>query len=94
VTVCPDTPDEIRTGRRKHGLEAEMLSDPDLALAREFNLINPRNMTPKGLGKPLPIPTTFLVDATGVVRWVDQTDDYMLRSQPEHVLAAIQSNLG
>ena len=41
----------------------------------------------------MPIPTTFLVDATGKVRWIDQTDDYMLRSEPERVLAAIEASI-
>jgi peroxiredoxin len=93
VTVSSDTPDEIKQGRRKHGLGATMLADPELSVADEFNLINPENMTPRGLRKPMPIPTTFLVDAKGMVRWIDQSDDYMLRSAPERVLAAIRENL-
>jgi peroxiredoxin len=93
VTVCSDTPNEIKVGRRKHGLHATMLADPELKITGEFNLINPENMTPKGLRAPMPIPTTFLVDAGGVVRWIDQSDDYMVRSAPELVLAAIRAHL-
>jgi len=91
--VSSDTVEEIQAGRGKHGLQATMLADPDLKLAHEFNLINPENMTPKGLRAPMPIPTTFLVNAQGIVRWIDQTDDYMIRSSPERVLAAIRANL-
>jgi peroxiredoxin len=93
VTISADTCDEIRVGRRKHGLSATMLADPDLELTRQFNLVNPENMTPKGLRAPMPIPTTFLVDAEGVVRWIDQADDYMVRSAPERVLTAIRAHL-
>ena len=58
----------------------------------QFNLRNPKNLSPRGIGG-LPIPTTFLVDANGIIRWIDQTDDYMLRSQPERVLLAIKQGL-
>ena len=58
-----------------------------------FNLRNPFNVSPRGVGG-LPIPMTFLVDAQGTVRWIDQTDDYMLRSEPERVLTAIEEHLG
>ncbi len=58
----------------------------------QFNLRNPFNVSPRGFGG-LPIPTTFLVDGNGMVQWIDQTDDYMLRSQPARVLTAIEENL-
>jgi len=41
----------------------------------------------------LPIPVTFLVDAEGIVRWIDQAEDYQIRSHPERVLGAIRENL-
>jgi len=69
-----------------------MLSDADLALTRHFNLINSRAISPSGIGD-LPIPTTFLVDAEGVVRWIDQSDDYQIRSEPGRVLGAIEASL-
>jgi peroxiredoxin len=92
VAVCTDTPDEIRKGRGKHGAQVVLLSDRDLAVTDRYNLRNPRNVTPRGL-RPMPIPTTFLVDARGFVRWIDQSDDYMLRSDPQRVLAALRESL-
>lgn len=92
VAISTDTPEQIREGREKHGLRGVQLSDPELVATDRFNLRNPFNVSPLGLGG-LPIPTTFLVDALGIVRWIDQTDDYMLRSQPDRVLAAIEANL-
>ena len=77
----------------KHGLASTQLADPDLVVTDKLNLRNPVNLSPRGIGG-LPIPTTFLVDAEGKVRWIDQTDDYMLRSEPERVLQAIRENLG
>jgi peroxiredoxin len=94
VTVCTDTAEQIRTGRGKHGLEAVMLPDPSLAITDRFGLRNPRNFAPKpGIIVPLPIPTTILVDADGVVRWIDQASDYMRRSDPARVLAEIHAIL-
>ena len=92
VAISTDTPEQIRKGRDQHGLDATLLSDPSLEVTDCFNLRNPFNVSPKGLGG-LPIPTTFLVDAEGMVRWVDQTDDYMLRSEPARVLEALNTSL-
>ena len=95
VTVCADTAEQIRAGRGKHGLRATMLPDPTLALTDLYNLRSPRNFAPKpGVIIPLPIPTTILVDAGGIVRWIDRSTDYMRRSEPGRVLAAIRAALG
>jgi peroxiredoxin len=92
VTVCGDTAEKIRASRTKHGLRAVMIPDPDLAITDRYNLRNPKNFALKsGVIVPLPIPTTILVDAGGIVRWIDQSTDYMRRSAPERVLAAIRS---
>ncbi len=91
VTVCVDRAEEIRASRAKHGLRATMLPDPDLTLTDGYGLRNPKNFAPRpGLIIPLPIPTTILVDAAGIVRWIDQSTDYMRRSDPARVLAAIE----
>lgn len=90
VTVCAETADAIRSGRVKHGLDATMVPDPELTITDLFGLRNPRNFAPKpGLVIPLPIPTTILVDREGIVRWIDQSADYMRRSAPEVVRAAL-----
>jgi hypothetical protein len=61
-------------------------------------LRNPRNFAPGGDGglptlRGLPIPTTILVDAQGCVRWIDQSTDYQVRSDPERVRAALNAVL-
>ncbi len=95
VTVCADGAEQIRAGRGKHGLRAVMIPDPDLVLTDRFNLRNPKNFALKsGIIVPLPIPTTILVDSAGIVRWIDRSTDYMRRSDPAQVLAAIRATLG
>ena len=92
VTLSTDTTVEIRKGRANHGVQATMLSDADLVVTDLFNLRNQTNITPGGI-RPMPIPTTFLVDAGGIVRWIDQSTDYQVRSDPTRVLAAIEAHL-
>ena len=92
VTVSTDTPDTIRKQRGKHGCQATMTSDPDLEVTDRYGLRNPTNITPHGI-QGMPIPTTFLVDAQGVVRWIDQSENYQTRSEPGRVLAAIRESL-
>ena len=93
VALCIDTPEQIRAGRAKHGAKATLLSDPDLVVTDLYNLRNPVNFAPGKHGVPtfrgLPIPTTILVDAGGTVRWIDQSTDYQVRSDPERVRAAL-----
>lgn len=94
VTVCADTSEQIRKGRAKHGLRAVMLADPRLEVTDRYNLRNPKSFAPKpGVIVPLPIPTTILVDANGIVRWIDQAPDYQQRSHPDRVLGAIRDAL-
>jgi peroxiredoxin len=95
VALSSDSVEATAKGRRKHGLGAIMLADPDLAVTDRYNLRNARNFALKsGLIVPLAIPTTFLVDREGIVRWIDQADDYQQRSDPDRVLAAIRATLG
>ena len=78
----------------RHGAKAVMLADHDLAVTRLYGLENTApKLKPPGV-PGLPIPTTILADADGVVRWIDQADDYQIRSKPDRVLTAIQSSLG
>ena len=92
IAICTDTPEQLREGREKHGARVTLLSDPHLEITDRYNLRNPFNISPRGLSG-LPIPTTFLVDAEGIVRWIDQTDDYQRRSEPGRVLTAIEAAL-
>ena len=44
--------------------------------------------------KTMAIPTSLLIDEKGIVRWIDQTDDYRLRSHNERVLQAVKNSFG
>jgi peroxiredoxin len=94
VTLCTDTPEKIRAGHRKHGLQAVMLSDRSLEVTDLYGLRNQAvNSGPPGVpGQP--VPTTILADAHGIVRWIDQSENYQRRSAPEVVLGAIEQHIG
>ena len=93
--MCTDTPGAIRKGMAKHGLDAIMLSDREGTLIDRFGIRNQgfHSGIPGG-AKVLPIPTTALSDENGTVRWVDQSENYQRRSDPDYVLTAIQEALG
>ena len=92
VTVCTDTPAKIRAGHPKHGLKAAMLSDPDLEVIDRYGLRNQAIQTGPP-GKAQPVPTSILADAQGLIRWVDQSENYQRRSDPDTVLAALRAHL-
>ena len=70
-----------------------MLSDRNLEVTRLYDLENSTPLLkPPGVRR-LPIPTTILADAEGIVRWVDQAEDYRVRSQPDRVLPALRESL-
>jgi hypothetical protein len=70
-----------------------MLSDRKLEVTDLYGLRNQAiNSGPPGIpGQP--VPTTILADADGVVRWIDQSENYQRRSDPEYVLAAIEQHI-
>jgi peroxiredoxin len=94
VTVCTDSPAKIRAGHAKHELQAAMLSDRELEVTNLYGLRNQAvNTGPPGIpGQP--VPTTILTDAGGVIRWIDQSENYQRRSEPAYVLDAIQTHIG
>ncbi len=95
MTVSTDTPDQIKKGHKKHNLQAQMLSDRDLAVTDRFGLRNQGfHSGPPGEVKALPVPTSILADGDGKVLWMDQSDNYQRRSDPDYVLGALRAHLG
>ncbi len=95
LTVSTDHPEEIRNGRRVHGLQAIMLSDRTLAVTDAFGLRNQgaHSGNPRDEIEALPVPASLLVDAEGEVLWIDVSENYQRRSGPRVVLAALERHL-
>ena len=93
VTLSTDTPEEIAEGRHRHGLKATMLSDRDLLVTDRFGLRNLGvHSGMPGKAKALPVPTSLLVNSEGTVVWMDQSENYQRRSEPDYVRVAVRSN--
>ena len=95
LTVSTDSVKELQAGRPKHQLGATMLSDRALEVTDRFGLRNRGHHSgiPGGV-KALPVPTSVLADASGKVVWMDQSENYQRRSDPDYVLGALRAHLG
>ena len=92
ITVSTDWPEEIAADRHMHGLQARMLSDPELVVTDAFGLRNTAITSgpPGDDAEALPVPATLLLDSNGKVLWMDISEDYQRRSDPSVVLVAMQ----
>ena len=62
-----------------------MLSDPNAEVIRRYDLVHAG--AGEG-GKDIARPAEFLIDSSGTVRWVNLTENYMVRARPEQILDA------
>ena len=96
VAVSPDTIRASSRGKRRAKLSMQVLADPELKVIDFYGLRHekafgaPRNGS---VIRSLAIPTSVLVDAEGIVRWIDQADDYRVRSGAGRVLEALRRHL-
>jgi hypothetical protein len=87
----------LAKGHGKHNLGATMLSDRSLEVTDLFGLRNKgvHSGPPPPIAAPaLPVPTSLLTDASGTVVWMDQSENYQRRSDPDYVLSALRQHLG
>lgn len=71
-------------------LEYMLLSDPDHAVIDRYGLLNQSDPQ----ARPIPHPTTFVVDRSGVVRWKFIEINYRIRPTNADVLAALATVRG
>jgi len=97
VAISADTPEEAARFTKRERLRMPILTDPELAVIDLYG-VRRRATTAIGRGRkkwrPLAVPTTLLVDEDGVIRWIDQADDYRVRSDATRVLDAVRDALG
>ena len=103
--LSKDSVEDAARHRERDGLtKTTLLSDPDLEVIRAYGLEHlkalefstgrftlfgiPLALVPSY--KAMAIPTTLLIDENGVVRWIDQAEDYRLRSDGERVMGAVR----
>jgi peroxiredoxin len=70
---------------RKAGYTFTFLSDPTAEVIQHYDLLHPG----AGVnGQDIARPAEFLVDSSGVVRWVNLTEDFRVRAPSEEMLNA------
>jgi len=108
VALSKDTPAAALQQRKRDKLSFQLLSDPELEVLRDYGAEHHKAIEfSKGgftlFGIPLAlvpsfesmaIPTTFLIDERGVIQWIDQAEDYRIRSAEDRVLTQVRRVFG
>ena len=85
VALSADVPEISRNHRQKLGFTFTFLADPKTEVIRRYDLLH-RSAGPKGTD--IARPAEFLIDSSGIIRWVYLTDNIAVRARPEEVLKA------
>ena len=88
VAISVDTPEESAKLRRDSGYTFTFLSDPNTETIRRYDLVH------KGegvKGHDVARPAEFLVDRSGVVRWVNLTENLRVRARADQMIEAAKS---
>ncbi len=83
-----DTPELSRDLCKKAGYTYTFLSDPKAQVIRRYDLLHPG----AGVnGQDIARPAEFLLDSSGVVRWMNLTGDFRVRARPEQIIEAAKA---
>jgi peroxiredoxin len=89
VAVSNDELNDAKTTQDKFQ-HLVIASDPQMKMAQGFAVIH-EHMAPGG--KDTNVPTTFLIDTAGNVRWLFRSDSFIVRLPPKELLTAIDGAL-
>lgn len=88
VAISVDSPEESRDLCQKAGYTFTFLSDPKAEAIRRYDLVHAG--AGEG-GRDIARPAEFIVDSSGIVRWVNLTENYWVRARPEQILEAAKA---
>jgi len=105
IALSKDSVEATAAHKVRDNLSMQLLADPTLKVIRQYGVEHHKaievstgkiNLFGVHLAmvpsvKTMAIPTTLLIDEEGIVRWIDQTDDYRLRSHNERILQVVGS---
>lgn len=108
IALSKDTVDAAAHNKSRDGLHFTLLSDPELEVIKQYGLEHHKALEFSTGGftlfgiplalvpavKTMAIPTSLLIDENGEIRWIDQPDDYRLRSDEGRILQAIEGAFG
>ena len=106
IAVSPQKPDGSLTSAQSNELTFTVASDPGNEIAAAVGIMSepsPDSVAAQiklGLdlsevnadgGRTLPMPTVIVVDAAGIIRWIDVHPNYTSRSEVADILAAVDA---
>jgi peroxiredoxin len=106
TAVSPQVPERLVEIKRKHGLDFNVATDADAALARHFGILYEYDEPSKaaalskgsfigdttGTGTwELPQPTVVVIDRNGIVAFADVRPDWLVRTEAEPILEAVKA---
>lgn len=86
ISISVDTPEQSQKLREQRGYTFPILSDSERAIIRRYDLVHASGGPG---GSDIARPAEFLLDAEGVVRWMNLTESYRIRPKAEDILAVI-----
>ena len=105
VALTPDTGRHLMETKRKHGLTYEILSDMDGAVGLQFGVLFRAPETYRALlerfgvdleerhgnsGWFIPMPATFVVDQSGIIRYAFVNVDFTRRAEPDEIVGVLR----
>jgi peroxiredoxin len=87
LAISVDSAEESRKLCQAKGYSFPFLSDAKAEVIRKYGVLHPAGGEN---GKDIARPTEFLVDSSGMIRWVNLTEDLRVRARPQMVLDAIK----
>jgi peroxiredoxin len=105
VALSKDDVAAAAVHKKRDGLTVQLLADPTLEVIRQYGVehhkaVNFKTGSFTFFGIPLAlvpsfktmaIPTTMLVDEEGVIRWIDQSEDYRVRGDDARIREAVET---
>ncbi|MFD2255116.1 redoxin domain-containing protein [Luteolibacter algae] len=106
VALSPELPDTTAVSVEEHGLDFEVLTDRDHAVAEKFGLVFPLNEETRkryqekfnlsersGItaADRLPLPATYVISSDGIVTYAFADADYRRRAEPQRILDALDA---
>jgi peroxiredoxin len=103
VALSKDTAEQAEAQQKRDGLRfVRLLADPKLDVIRKYGLehhkaLEFKTWTVAGMPigvpagkKRMAIPTSILVNEHGIIRWIDQADDYRDRGNADRIKRALR----
>jgi peroxiredoxin len=106
VAVSPQIPERLGEIRARHGLSFKVATDPGNALGRRFGVLYTADEASQAAQRAkggsigettgtgtweLPQPTVVVIGPDHVVRFVDVSPDWLVRTEAEPVIAAVRA---